>query len=66
MTAGMDYFRGDTSGAMSSIFAIGRGAWDANRAEGITERTKTSAADVIQWAGCKDSQTVRFSWEMRG
>jgi hypothetical protein len=59
LTAGMDYIRGDSAGAMSSIFGLAKGAWDANRAEQITKDTKTSAADVIQWAGCKDSQTVR-------
>jgi hypothetical protein len=58
MTAGMDYLRGDSSGALTSIFGLAKGAWDANKAHQITKQTRTSPADVIQWAGCKDSQTV--------
>lgn len=57
--AGADCIRGETGGAFKSLFGIAENAWDANRADGMTKETKTSAADVIQWAGCKDDQTVR-------
>lgn len=46
---------------MSSLFGLAKGAYDSEQSEEKTKQTKTSAADVIQWAGCKDSQTVSLT-----
>jgi hypothetical protein len=58
MTAGMDYLRGDTGGALGALFGAAKGAFQQKRGEQRTRSEKTSAADVIMWSGCKDSQTV--------
>lgn len=58
MTAGMDYLRGDTGGALGALFGAAKGAFQQRRGEQRTRNEKTSAADVIMWSGCKDSQTV--------
>ncbi|GFZ46467.1 LOW QUALITY PROTEIN: cysteine endopeptidase [Saitozyma sp. JCM 24511] len=57
MTAGMDYLRGDTGGALGALFGAAKGAFQQRRGEQRTRSEKTSAADVIMWSGCKDSQT---------
>lgn len=57
--AGMSYLRGDMGGMMKGIMGLGKKVMNQN--SGAAERnkqTKTSPADVIQWSGCKDSQTV--------
>lgn len=59
--AGAKYIHGDTGGAFQSIFGIAKNAWHASSAKELTRETKTSPADVIEWAGCKDDQTVRTS-----
>lgn len=49
--------RGDLGGVFSSVMGVGKKIMNQN--SGAAERTKqanTSAADVIQWSGCKDSQ----------
>ena len=58
MGAGMSALQGNTDGLFKNLFGVAKGAWDENRAHEVTMETKTSPADVIQWAGCKDSQTV--------
>jgi hypothetical protein len=58
MTAGMDYLRGDTGGALGALFGAAKGAFQQRRGEQRTRTEKTSTADVIMWSGCKDSQTV--------
>ncbi|WVQ98413.1 hypothetical protein IAU59_005536 [Kwoniella sp. CBS 9459] len=55
--AGMDILKGDTGGIMSNLFGAAKSVFDAKQSDEKTKRTKTSPADVIQWAGCKDSQT---------
>ncbi|OCF31458.1 hypothetical protein I316_06860 [Kwoniella heveanensis BCC8398] len=55
--AGMDILKGDTGGIMSNLFGAARSVFEAKQSHEKTKKTKTSPADVIQWAGCKDSQT---------
>jgi hypothetical protein len=51
------YSRGDLGGVASSALGIFKRATTGRGAEARAKRTKTSAADVIQWSGSKDSQT---------
>ena len=37
---------------------IAKGAFDAKKSDAKSRKDNTSAADVIQWSGCKDDQTV--------
>jgi len=58
LSAVQSYSRGDLGGVFTSVkglFHLANG--DAQRAEQISRRTKTSPADCISWSGCKDSQT---------
>ncbi|WWC61496.1 uncharacterized protein I303_104080 [Kwoniella dejecticola CBS 10117] len=55
--AGMDVLRGDTGGIMSNLFGAAKNVFEAKKADEKTKKTKTSPADIIQWAGCKDDQT---------
>ncbi|WVF72535.1 hypothetical protein IAT40_007352 [Kwoniella sp. CBS 6097] len=55
--AGMDILKGDTGGIMSNLFGAAKSVFEAKQSDQKTKRTRTSPADVIQWAGCKDSQT---------
>ncbi|WVW83495.1 hypothetical protein I302_105516 [Kwoniella bestiolae CBS 10118] len=55
--AGMDVLRGDTGGIMANLFGAAKDVFDAKKSHEKTKKTKTSPADVIQWAGCKDDQT---------
>ncbi|KAH7884322.1 peptidase C14, caspase domain-containing protein [Phlebopus sp. FC_14] len=63
--AGQDLFGAVTSyatkdfgGMMSSLSGLANIATgNAQKADKITKATRTSAADVISWSGCKDSQT---------
>jgi hypothetical protein len=45
MTAGMDYLRGDTGGALGALFGAAKGAFQQKRGEQRTRSEKTSAAD---------------------
>lgn len=51
------YSRGDLGGIASSALGVFKRATTGRGAEERAKRTKTSAADVIQWSGSKDSQT---------
>lgn len=54
----MDYARGDIGGMLSSLTGAAKRVMNAN--SGAAERNRTnkySPADVIQWSGCKDTQT---------
>ncbi|RPA99200.1 peptidase C14 [Choiromyces venosus 120613-1] len=51
------YSRGDLGGVAQSAMGIFKRATTGRGAEERAKRTKTSAADVIQWSGSKDSQT---------
>ncbi|OCF55078.1 metacaspase [Kwoniella mangroviensis CBS 10435] len=55
--AGMDILRGDTGGIMANLFGAAKDVFDAKKSHEKTKKTRTSPADVIQWAGCKDNQT---------
>jgi hypothetical protein len=60
LSAFTSYRQGDIGGVMKSAMGLVKtaaGHNDTQRAEEITRATRTSAADVISWAGCKDSQT---------
>lgn len=58
MSAGMSYLRGDIGGMFSGVMGLGKQIMNQNSgAAARTKQTKTSAADVISWSGCKDSQT---------
>ncbi|KAH8925350.1 peptidase C14 [Atractiella rhizophila] len=59
MTAVTSYLRGDMKGVFSSVSNVGKSLIGGG-GKGAAERTKknnTSAADVIMWSGCKDTQT---------
>ncbi|KAG8917691.1 Ca(2+)-dependent cysteine protease [Tulasnella sp. 418] len=50
--------RGDIGGLIKGVSGLVKNATGANqRAEEYARKTKSSPADVISWAGCKDSQT---------
>ncbi|CAZ83713.1 unnamed protein product [Tuber melanosporum] len=51
------YSRGDLGSVAQSAMGIFKRATTGRGAEERAKRTKTSAADVIQWSGSKDSQT---------
>lgn len=58
LSAVTSYARGDMGSVFSSVSGILKTATGSNqRAEKKARATKTSAADVISWSGCKDSQT---------
>nr|ODN93748.1 metacaspase-1 [Cryptococcus depauperatus CBS 7855] len=58
LSAGVSYLRGDTSGMLSGLMGIGKKVMSQNSgAAEMSKQSKTSAADVISWSGCKDSQT---------
>ncbi|WVN88956.1 uncharacterized protein L203_104171 [Cryptococcus depauperatus CBS 7841] len=57
LSTGMDILKGDTGGIMSSLFGAAKQVWEAKQADEKTKQTKTSPADVIMWAGCRDDQT---------
>ena len=43
-----------------------KGAFDAKQSDAKARKNNTSPADVIQWSGCKDDQTVRMRAAGRG
>jgi len=54
----MDYLRGDIGGMFSGVMSMGKQMMHSSPgAVQRTRQTKTSAADVIMFSGCKDSQT---------
>ncbi|CAE6537142.1 unnamed protein product [Rhizoctonia solani] len=58
LSAGMSYAKGDMSGmvkGLGSLFKTATGG--QKKADEYARQTRTSAADVISWSGCKDSQT---------
>lgn len=57
MTAVKSYMRGDLGGVFSSLAGVGKKVMGGNDSQEVRKQTKTSAADCIQWSGCKDSQT---------
>ncbi|WWC69797.1 uncharacterized protein I206_103740 [Kwoniella pini CBS 10737] len=59
----MDILRGNAGGIMSNLFGAAKNVFDAKKADEKTRKTKTSPADIIQWAGCKDNQTSADSQE---
>ncbi|ORY32109.1 metacaspase [Naematelia encephala] len=56
-TAGMDFMSGNTAGMMSTLMGTAKSVYGRKEAEERTRLSKTSPADVIQWAGCTDAQT---------
>ena len=58
LLAGKSALTGDSGGMFKGLMNIAKGAFDAHRADAKGKKNNTSPADVIQWAGCKDSQTV--------
>jgi len=57
MGAARNLAMGNTAGAAMGLFGAAKGAFGTNRAEAKTKKMKESAADVVMWSGCKDSQT---------
>lgn len=45
------------------LYGLGKTAIRGKKAQQLTLETKTSAADVIMWSGCKDSQTSADAYE---
>ena len=62
MAAGLSAIRGDSGGFFKGMMNVAKGAFDVKKADAKGRKNNTSPADVIQWAGCKDSQTVR-EWQ---
>jgi len=57
-TAFTSYARGDMGGVLQSAMGLVKTATGGTKkAENYARATRTSAADVISWSGCKDSQT---------
>lgn len=68
MAAGVSAIQGDSGGLFKGLMSIAKGAFEAKKADAKGKKNNTSPADVIQWAGCKDSQTVRqvqWDWSLR-
>jgi hypothetical protein len=60
MAAGVSYLKGDVGGMLSGVMGLGKKIINQNSgAADKAKKSKTSAADVISWSGCKDDQTVR-------
>ncbi|KAK1924591.1 peptidase C14, caspase domain-containing protein [Papiliotrema laurentii] len=57
MAAGLSAIRGDSGGFFKGMMNVAKGAFDVKKADAKGRKNNTSPADVIQWAGCKDSQT---------
>ncbi|ORX39623.1 caspase domain-domain-containing protein [Kockovaella imperatae] len=57
LDAGMGVLTGNTGNLFSGLFRAAQEAFENHQSQEMTVKTKTSPADVIQWAGCKDSQT---------
>ncbi|CAE6424256.1 unnamed protein product [Rhizoctonia solani] len=58
LAAGMSYARGDMGGVFKGIGGLLKTATGGQKkADEYARQTRTSAADVISWSGCKDSQT---------
>ncbi|KAL7417291.1 caspase domain-containing protein [Mrakia frigida] len=55
--AGMSYLKGDMGGMFKGAMNTFKQVTSGGQASQNTKQTKTSAADVISWSGCKDSQT---------
>uniref|UniRef100_A0A060T8P4 Metacaspase-1 n=1 Tax=Blastobotrys adeninivorans TaxID=409370 RepID=A0A060T8P4_BLAAD len=51
------YAQGNIGGVFKTVSGLVKKATVGNRAEQITRQTRTSPADVIQIAGCRDDQT---------
>ena len=58
MDAGKSALQGDGGGLLKGLLNIAKGAFEAKKADAHGRKNNISPADVIQWAGCKDSQTV--------
>lgn len=50
--------QGDSGGFFKGLMGIAKGAFDAKKSDSKAKKNNTSPADVIQWSGCKDDQTV--------
>jgi hypothetical protein len=58
LSAVTSYARGDMGGVFSSVTGLIKTAsGNGQKADAYAKATRTSSADVIQWSGCKDSQT---------
>jgi hypothetical protein len=57
MSAATSYLRGDMSGVFGALGGLAKKAMSGNKGQEISRRTRTSAADVISFSGCKDDQT---------
>ena len=56
MNAGVSYARGDIESIISTGMTLFNKVTRGKKAKEISLRTKASAADVIQFSGCKDYQ----------
>lgn len=57
LSAFNSYSRGDLSGVYKTVSGVFKMATSGEKANQMSRRTKTAAADVILFAGCKDTQT---------
>jgi hypothetical protein len=57
LQSGLAYVRGDKQGALKGMISMVKTASNSKKSDKISKSTRTSAADVISWSGCKDSQT---------
>ena len=58
LAAGASVLRGDSGGLFKGLMNVAKGAFDAQQSHAKAKKDNTSTADVIQWSGCKDDQTV--------
>ena len=66
LAAGKSVFQGNSAGFFKSLMGAAKGAFDARQSDAKARKYNTSPADVIQWSGCKDDQTVRLRAAGRG
>ncbi|KAG1471756.1 hypothetical protein G6F56_001940 [Rhizopus delemar] len=63
LSAGMAYATGNKSGALSSIFNLGKNLMGRKGVDEKIKKFKSSEADVIMFSGCKDNQTSADAME---
>ncbi|KAI9271332.1 caspase domain-containing protein [Sporodiniella umbellata] len=63
LSAGMAYATGNKSGALSSIFSLGKNLMSRKGVNEKIKKFKSSEADVIMFSGCKDNQTSADAME---
>lgn len=66
LSSGLQYARGDSAGAVKSLFSAATGIFKERQADAKLREENHSEADVVMWSGCKDEQTVSRAEDPRG